>query len=201
VYPQYAVGLPKMVRKFITQNTFTADYMFAVDLYAHIRLGALGEIAGLLPINYGAYLKTPWNFIFALNAPKHPETVLQNAEGKLTRVIEDIRSRQDKRVHPSKRVGSATKYFSDGKFKVADNCTKCGICVGVCPARNIELRAELGGKPIFGSSCEICYACVNHCPAHAIYSNNAMMKRRRYRNPYVALDDIIAANSGMGSRL
>jgi ferredoxin len=195
VYPQYADGLPKMVRKFITQNTFSADYMFAVDLYAHIRVGALGEIAGLLPIDYGVYLKTPWNFIFVLNSPKNPEAVLENARVKLNRITGDISARKDKRVRPSKRVGNATKYFGDGKFKVTDNCAKCGTCVKVCPAENIELR----DKPVFGSNCETCYACVNHCPAHAIHANKATLNRRQYRNPGVTLAEIVAGRKNQNA--
>ena len=72
VYPQYANGLPKMVRRFIVKNTFEADYFFAVNLWAFIHIGALGEIAGLIPLNYGTYLKTPNNFLFLMNSPKNP---------------------------------------------------------------------------------------------------------------------------------
>ena len=83
VYPQYSIGLPKMVRCFILNNTFEADYFFAVDLYAFIRGNALGEIAGIIPLNYGAYLKTPNNFIFALSPPKNPEAKLAKTDKKV----------------------------------------------------------------------------------------------------------------------
>jgi len=32
VYPQYANGLPKMVRNFISNNEFKAEYFFAINL-------------------------------------------------------------------------------------------------------------------------------------------------------------------------
>ena len=86
VYPQYAVGLPKMVRVFILNNTFRADYFFAVDLYAFIRFGALREIAGLIPLNYGAYLKTPGNFIFMIGPPKNPVAILKKWKNGLTKL-------------------------------------------------------------------------------------------------------------------
>jgi ferredoxin len=191
IYPQYAVGLPKMMRRFITQNTFFADYMLAIDLYAFIRMGALREIAGLLPINYGAYLKTPNNFIFAINSPKNPEKVLKKAQARLTRLIVDISAHKSKQIRPRARIGNATKYFGKNSFRVTDACIQCGTCVKVCPADNVELK----DKPIFGSNCETCFACANHCPAHAIYSNDAMLKRRQYRNPEVPLDEIIKANN------
>ena len=56
VYPQYAAGLPKMVRKFVLDNTFKAKYVFAIDLFAIIKAGALREMSGIINLNYGSYL-------------------------------------------------------------------------------------------------------------------------------------------------
>ena len=190
VYPQYAVGLPKMVRSFILNNTFTADYIFAIDLYAFIRMGALGEIAGLVPLNYGAYLKTPNNFTFAFNPPKNPGAVLAKAEQKLEQITDNIIGRKSRPVKPRNKIGNATKHFGESKFKTTVTCTKCGTCEKVCPASNIEI----GGGTVFGGKCENCFACANLCPRHAIYSNNAMLKRRQYRNPIISVDEIIEAN-------
>ena len=191
VYPQYANGLPKMVRKFILENKFVADYFFAVDLYAFIHINALGEIASLLPLNYGAYLKTPMNFIFLFGAPKNPGNVLAKAENKLSKIINDIASRVNKTIKPSKGIGNATKHFGESKFKVSVTCTKCGICVKVCPAGNIKMSESV----MFDNNCETCFACVNLCPAHAIYSKESMLKRRQYRNPLISVDEIASANS------
>ena len=191
VYPQYANGLPKMVRKFILENSFKADYFFAVDLYAFIHINALGEIASLLPLNYGAYLKTPMNFIFLFGAPKNPGNMLAKAENKLDKIISDIANRVNKRIRPSKEVGNATKHFGESRFKVAAACTKCGTCAKVCPAKNIEINESV----VFDSNCETCYACVNLCPSHAIYAKESMLKRRQYRNPVVSVDEIVNANN------
>jgi ferredoxin len=191
VYPQYSIGLPKMVRKFILSNTFKAGYIFAVDLYAFIRMNALGEIAGIIPLNYGAYLKTPNSFIFAVNPPKNPRAVLAKAERKLDTIIADISVCKNKTVKPRKGVGNATRFFGKSNFKVTEFCTKCGTCARVCPANNIEINTGV----IFGNHCENCFPCANLCPAHAIYSNNAMLKRRQYRNPLISADEIIEANS------
>jgi flavodoxin len=51
VYPQYANGLPKMVRSFIINNTLETDYFFAVNLWSFIHINALGEIASLIPLS------------------------------------------------------------------------------------------------------------------------------------------------------
>ncbi|MDR0469356.1 MAG: EFR1 family ferrodoxin [Peptococcaceae bacterium] len=192
VYPQYAAGLPKMVRRFILNNAFHAEYLFAVDLYAFIRANALGEIAGILPLDYGAYLKTPNNFIFALNPPKDTEAAMAKAESRLAGIINDISMRKSKPVKPRKNVGNATKHFGNARFKITESCTSCGTCTRVCPAGNIEIS---GRGPVFHDRCENCYACVNLCPMHAIYVNKAMLNRRQYRNPIISIDAIAESNS------
>jgi ferredoxin len=190
VYPQYAIGLPKMVRRFIMENTFEADYFFAVDLYAFIRMGALGEIAALIPLHYCAYLKTPNNFTFMFNPTKNPSAVLDKAEVKLGHIIRDIQNRTSKPMKPRKSIGNATKYFGESRFKVTADCTTCGTCEKVCPANNIKTSERV----VFGEKCENCFACANVCPAHAIYSKKAMLKRRQYRNPIISADEIMEAN-------
>ena len=191
IYPQYAVGLPKMVRSFILKNEFDAEYFFAVDLYAHIRMNALGEIAGIITLDYGAYLKTPWNFIFAFNPPKRPETILEKAEGSLERIISDIKGNKRRIVKARKRHGAATAFFGETRFRVSEDCNRCGTCAQVCPANNIEVIE----KTVFGNECENCFACVNLCPSHAIYSSKKMQKRRQYRNPLISVNEIIEANN------
>jgi len=191
VYPQYANGLPKMVRGFISNNTFEADYFFAVNLWSFIHINALGEIASLIPLNYGVYLKTPMNFVFLLNSPKNPINMLDKAEKKLDKIITDITNRKLKPAKPKKSIGNATKYFGESKFMLTQDCSKCGTCANVCPASNIIL----GDVVTFESRCENCYACVNLCPAHAIYANKATLKRRQYRNPYVSVAEIAEVNS------
>ena len=192
VYPQYANGLPKMVRKFISGNTFEADYFFAVNLWSFIHFKALGEIASLLPLNYGVYLKTPMNFILLLNSPKNPINMMKKADKRLDGIINDINKRKEKHTRPKKGIGNATKYFGESKFMLMPSCIKCGTCAKVCPANNIIV---LNDMVTFENKCETCYACVNLCPAHAIYSSKATLKRRQYRNPLVSTAEIAEANT------
>jgi len=194
VFPQYAISIPVMVRRFILNNTFHADYIFAVDLYAIIRANPLRELAGIISLNYGAYLKTPNNFIQALSPPKNPTAVLTKAKIRLDEIINDISSRKNNSIKPRETVGNATRYFGEARFKTTNSCTRCGTCVKVCPASNIRI----GESVTFGNKCENCFACVNLCPKHAIYSNKSSLKRRQYRNPFISIDEIAEANSKSG---
>ncbi|MBC7340151.1 MAG: electron transfer flavoprotein subunit alpha [Firmicutes bacterium] len=48
---------------------------------------------------------------------------------------------------------------------LADRCTGCEACVGVCPTGAIEMRE---GVAWIGDACNLCRACVSTCPAEAI---------------------------------
>lgn len=47
-----------------------------------------------------------------------------------------------------------------------DKCSKCGICVKLCPVGNITMTEE--GYPEHGSNCEYCLRCTSFCPQKAI---------------------------------
>ena len=76
------------------------------------------------------------------------------------------------------------------KYIVNDKCNKCGICVRVCPAKNISLDNKLS----FSDHCEGCLACVHLCPHNALHLKNEK-SYKCWRNPDVALNEIIEANN------
>jgi len=52
-------------------------------------------------------------------------------------------------------------------FKVnKEKCNKCGICVGLCPTKNIKI--DSGNYPDHGLNCQYCLRCTSLCPKHAI---------------------------------
>lgn len=50
-------------------------------------------------------------------------------------------------------------------FKITKECTSCGKCESLCPAKNINL---VEGMPIFGKNCYVCLRCIYGCPEKAI---------------------------------
>ncbi|MGB9980354.1 EFR1 family ferrodoxin [Methanobacterium sp.] len=47
-----------------------------------------------------------------------------------------------------------------------DRCNKCGICVGLCPTKNIKIND--GEYPVHGLNCHYCLRCTSFCPKNAI---------------------------------
>ncbi|MDD5766640.1 MAG: EFR1 family ferrodoxin [Candidatus Marinimicrobia bacterium] len=76
----------------------------------------------------------------------------------------------------------AKSYFADEK------CNGCAICQKVCPVDNIRIA---NGKPVWNSHCQQCYACLQWCPQEAIQSGKKTARIKRYRNPYVKVNEII----------
>lgn len=61
------------------------------------------------------------------------------------------------------------------KFEInKDRCTKCGLCVRLCPVKNIELY----DYPKYLDKCQQCLRCVMFCPTEAI--NMPVWRYKRY---------------------
>ncbi len=61
-------------------------------------------------------------------------------------------------------------------------CTKCGICVKICPVQNFTIP----DYPVPGNKCELCVRCVSYCPEQALSLGNYGLQYKA-----VKLKDII----------
>jgi ferredoxin len=64
------------------------------------------------------------------------------------------------------------------RFAVEKNkCIKCGLCIKICPVKNIEYDANK--YPVFnGMKCQVCMRCISYCQNHAIKS---FLLRKTYK--------------------
>lgn len=66
----------------------------------------------------------------------------------------------------------------DKKFHTTQQCTGCGLCVKVCPKRNLTME---GKHPQWHGNCINCFACYHQCPQHAILYGKGSKGKGQYR--------------------
>ena len=66
-------------------------------------------------------------------------------------------------------------------FRADERCDLCGVCVAVCPRKNIEIR---NGQVIWGVDCELCLRCYTLCPRDAIQFGKWTRHVIKYK-PYI----------------
>lgn len=69
-----------------------------------------------------------------------------------------------------------------------ERCTKCGVCIKVCPAGCIARENE-DDFPAFGPGCTGCWACFQHCPDQAISGWKAGPAEGQYPGPSKVLKE------------
>ena len=50
-------------------------------------------------------------------------------------------------------------------LKISANCVGCGLCVSLCPMKNIAMK---NGRAVAGGRRTMCYRCISRCPQKAI---------------------------------
>ena len=206
VFPIYGLTLPKIVREFIENINFKANYTFAIGTYGRIFGSCMYDLAKHFDkkgskLNYADTVKMVDNYlpIFEMNDQINKSNAEKISEN-LTRVVTNIHNKINhvsysnilKRVF-THVIQSHSTHFFDGKsaqnYIINENCNKCGICIKTCPTGNIDIK----DKVIFSSNCETCYSCIQNCPKNAIHLKNER-SNARFRNENVSINEIIQAN-------
>jgi MinD superfamily P-loop ATPase containing an inserted ferredoxin domain len=206
VCPVYFAGLPKMVTQFLKRASWKADYSFAIVTYGWNPWATLyylqksAEKCGR-QFDYLNLVSTVDNYLphFEM-ANELAELPLKNVKLQIQDIATDISNRKANTASAglAERVkwhfAQATAVIamhgdSAKKYIVNENCTRCGICAKVCPAKNITVAETV----TFGSSCEVCLGCVHLCPQNALHIKHERSSVR-YRNADVSLKEIIEAN-------
>jgi ferredoxin len=209
VYPTYFWGLPKRVIEFV-ENTRLDNagdvYYYAVATYGGAAGNALYQLCKLLrnkqgiKLHYGQKLRMFANYVVIYDMSEKVAEIARESNEKLLPIIGAIRMRKSNRIH---KLTGIFKFINDGfikkvsnmdrDFTVNSDCTGCGICGEVCPAKNIVMADN---RPQYGHHCEQCVACIQYCPQRAINYKNVTQGRRRYTNPEIHYRELSAYNNG-----
>lgn len=186
-YPIYGSRVPRLMRQFVKRFqgelkgkkliVFCTQLMFSGD-------GARAFL-DLLPkehckVIYAEHFNMPNNisdiFIFPITSDEHNAKQANRALKKLKKVCSNIRigKRRLRGFHVLSRCLGMTQALHwpkiersmADKIRIDESCTKCGLCVKICPVKN--LRMEEHGVET-NEKCMCCYRCINQCPQKAIY--------------------------------
>jgi len=204
IYPVYAYGMPKTVKRFILNNNFKFGYLAVLTSFGSSAGGAYAEAIKLFKkrkqrVSYTNGTVAVENYVHMFKLPPTERikelTKIQEENTKL--LANDIRKRQTNKrflfrpesVFVSFVFRKFTSAFAK-RYKVTDKCTHCKICYRVCPAAAIE-PVTADTKPKFiPKKCDHCQACMQLCPAHAICFAKIQPESRRYLHSNVKVDEL-----------
>lgn len=206
VFPTYGFGLPNMVRQFLEQVSWEAEYSFAIATYGNLTGAVLPNLERFtakrgLKFDYMNTLLMVDNYLPNFKVEDQlAKLPVKRIEESLAQILGDIQNRKTNEpsaTFPEKLytaiIQASARSFAHEKnalsYLVNERCTKCGVCTKVCPAGNIELR----DKVVFHEHCEACLGCVHLCPKNAIHLKKEK-SAARFRNEHVSLKEIMEAN-------
>ncbi|MDR1005925.1 MAG: EFR1 family ferrodoxin [Bacteroidales bacterium] len=209
VFPVYFGGIPTIVRDFISKlqlKNYNQNYVFAVCTCGAIAANTLNATRRLLKrhkikMNVGFAVRMVDNYVLMWNLlpPKEQwakinraaEAEIHNINGLIRFKTNGI-SKKYATIAPV--IASASMYdlFYTSKrstkpFYATDKCVNCGLCAKICPVNSIEMIDE---KPQWVTKkCCQCLACLHRCPQRAIEYGKKTLKRDRYVNQNISLEN------------
>jgi len=198
-YPVYASRPPKIMRDFVSSNAdalkgkrlviFCTQMIFSGD-------GARSLLDSLpkkhVNVIYAEHFSMPNNInnvaITPLIGQKSIEKKIRKLESKMSKVCANIESGKVKRrgFNPiSRLLGLPQALFlrplerlANKTISISKDCTKCGVCVAICPTKNLIFD---NGKVTPTQKCTVCYRCINKCPKMAMNIIRRGKIKRQYK--------------------
>ena len=198
IFPVYYGTLPRLVKNFIRNLSITSGtYCFSIVTMGLWGSGSLTVLNELLmekglQLSYGKAIQMPRNYIVEYNvlSKNGVNRLIKKGDTVIEKVIIEIKHNVINNVKKIKFTSN--KLYKnieelDNSFYVNKDCIGCGLCVKICPVKNIKIK----NIPEWQHHCEHCTACIHWCPQIAIQYGNKTLKRGRYHHPNVTADDLI----------
>jgi Pyruvate/2-oxoacid:ferredoxin oxidoreductase delta subunit len=207
VFPVYFSGIPNQVESFIRKTDFTGvDYIFIVATKS--QFPSPGTITSQInqilksankKVNSVFYIDMVGNNIRKYDILNRDKQIAANkkALAKLDRIADIVQRKGSALENPAPLLNFVGRQMYTSWKKtlpacdrdfVADKCNSCGLCVRICPAKNISLTAT---GPEWHHHCESCFACIHVCPVKGIQYGQNTSNKNRYRNPDISVAELL----------
>jgi len=208
VFPVYIWGMPLIVARFAEQlQVKPGTYLFGVATYGGFPAGTLLQLSDIFKkrnlefaAGFGVHMPGNYTPLYGAHPVETQNKMFMKADIKLKQIAAEIKTNKKGIIEKNNFIinflFSSFLYNSSYKqipqmdkgFWADEKCNNCGICVKVCPVKNIKLE---NSKPQWQHKCEQCLACLQWCPTEAIQFGKNTAKRKRYHHPEVKIDDLI----------
>lgn len=211
VCPLFEFEIPKLVKDFIRESVFETGYFYLVITYGCHHggvaertqawlesVGRKADYVNTIIMHDNALIVFDMDQQRSIEDGKqvdaHIAAIRADIDARKTYVQEPAAEETDFYLHFTEWIRKTGPMYTFPLYQVTDSCVGCGTCARVCPRGCVRLEQ---GKPVYNyDQCANCMACIQACPTKAI--RFATVKEpnpgARYRNPHIALSEIIRAN-------
>lgn len=203
IFPCYASGIPKYVRKYIRNlelTKYSTKYLFSIvtcNVAGGNSLPMLDKelIIKGLKLHYGKIITMVGNYIVLYSLEKETEKKLKEAYIKTLLYANEIKNKIEVKIPKSlfvlkikNKLGNIFFSIKSKDFTVSANCISCKLCEKLCPTKNIKMEKD---KPTFNKKCIQCMACIQWCPKNAINCGKYTQTRQRYHHPEINAMELV----------
>lgn len=148
-------------------------------------------------------VRVPGNYILEYGASSSSlqNYILQKAEIKLDKIaltilqessVKIIKANLIAKIYKHKGIEKPKEFSAIGKqFFTNSNCNLCGMCIKLCPVKNIDLKEN---RIQWDNRCQQCMTCVQWCPRNAVAHPLLKADRKKYTNPFIKIGEMQVSN-------
>ena len=211
VCPLFEFEIPSLVKDFIRDSEFETGYFYLVVTYGMHHggvaertqawlqsIGKAADYVNTIIMHDNALIVFDMDQQRSVEAEKqvdaHIDAIKSDIAAKRTMVQQAPADEIDFYQNFVAWIKRTGPMYAFPLYRVTDSCVGCGTCTRVCPRGCIHLENK---RPVWDyARCANCMACIQACPTKAIQFITVKEPNpdARYRNPHIALKEIIQAN-------